>query len=330
MFYTKVFNTRSKLYHIGYDEEGKFIREENFNPHLGIVSNNNVTHKTYHDEPVEIKHFDSLKDFHSYKKSYGDVFKLYDDIEPCYQFIVENYPDEVKYDLKKIKVLFYDIETSPDPETGLYSPPHEAKGPITSITVKDIYRGQIFCLSTEKMYPEQMEITVEGKLHYKFCYSETQLLKIFVQLIDKIKPDILSGYNSEGFDDPYLINRCILVLGDFAKHLSPIRGKVESEARLDENGKYSYRNTIEGVSLVDFMLLYQKNVGKYESNSLSFVAGVELGEDKVDYEEYDNLEELRTGGLIVDTTKDYEEPLLVAAKNRQLLKEELLKRGLKF
>lgn len=292
-FYTKVFNTKSKLYHIGYNDEGKFIREENFQPHLGIISNNNPTHKTYHNEPVEIKHFNTIKEFYTYKKSYGDMIKLFDDIEPCYQFICERYPNEINYVLNKIKVLFYDIETSPNPETGLYSPPHEADGPIVSITIKDIYNQKIYVLSTEKFYPEQMEIEVTGKVYYKFCYSEIELLKTFVKLVDKIKPDILSAYNGEGYDDAYTINRCNKMLGDYAKHLSPTRGKVESYWRQDENGVDVYKNTVEGISLVDFMLLYQKNVGKYESNTLSFVAGVELGEDKVNYEEYDNLEELR-------------------------------------
>lgn len=292
-FYTNVFSTRNKLFHIGYNDEGKFIREEDFRPHLGIISNNNPTHKTYHDEPVELKYFDSVKEFFRYRKDWEDTFPLYDDIDPAYQFIVEKYPNEVKYDLKKIKALFYDIETGHDPETGKYSPPHEAKGPIVSIAVKDIFSNKNYLLSTEKFYPEQMEIELTGKLHYKFCYSEEELLKTFVKLVDKLKPDILSGFNSEGYDDPYLINRCNIILGDYARKLSPVGGKVESSHRVDDNNNIIYRNKIEGLALIDFMLLYQKNVGKYESNSLSFVAGVELGEDKVNFEEYDNLEELR-------------------------------------
>jgi DNA polymerase elongation subunit (family B) len=238
--------------------------------------------------------FNGVSVWYDYKKSYGEILKLYDDIEPCYQFINDKYPEAINYDVNKLTVLLYDIENKKDPDTGKFSPPHEANGAITAITVKDVFRGTVYCLSTEKFYKEQMEITVSGKLHYKFCYSEKELLTYFVKLIDKLKPDILSGYNSEGYDDPYTINRCIKVIGKKkSRMLSPVRGRVQSKHRVDENNKDRYDNKIDGVALVDYMLLYQKNVGKYESNTLSFVAGVELGEDKVGYEEYDNLEELR-------------------------------------
>lgn len=298
-FYSHVYNTRGKIYHIGYKDGEKFIREENtFCPKLGILTNDETksTKKTYHDELIEVKEFPTVKAWNDYKKSYGDILKIYDDIEPCYQFINDYYPDTMDYDFSQLSIWLYDIETKKDPETGKFSPPHEAKAEITAITVKDINKKKMFTLSTEKMYPEQMEIELDEdtKFRYKFFYSEEEMLKNFVMIVHKAKPDILSGYNSEGYDDPYVINRCFNVLGEKAtRYLSPTKGKVSSYHRVDENGKDIYKNKITGIALVDYMLLYQKNVGKYESNTLSFVAGVELGQDKVNYEEYDNLEELR-------------------------------------
>jgi len=191
-FYTNVFTNKNKLFHIGYNDEGKFIREVDFQPHLAILSNKQTGYKTYLDEPVEMKYFDGVKDFFRYRKEWGNTFALYDDIDPAYQFIVSKYPNTINYNLSKIKILFYDIETSPNPETGEYSPAHEALGPITSIAIKDIHTQRHFLISTEKFYPEQISVDYTGIIHYKFCYSEQELLKTFVLLIDKIKPDIMS------------------------------------------------------------------------------------------------------------------------------------------
>lgn len=300
-FYTNVCINRNKLYHIGYNDEGKFIYEEDFSPHLAFQSNNNPTHKSILDKPLELKYFNNVKEFFDYKKSYGDVIELYDDISPVYQFIVEKYPNEIQFDISKVRTLFYDIENGPDPETGNFSPPQEAKGPITCITFKDRVNKNIYVISTERFYPEQMELKVNGKVFYKYCNDEVELLESIIKLVKKICPDMLisyNGFNKGGYDDPYLINRVINVLGEQkAKELSPFCGRVSStyKRKMNSQGGYddTYFNVIDGISLVDFAAVYQKNIKKYEQNTLSFVAGVELGEDKVNYEEYDNLEELR-------------------------------------
>lgn len=300
-FYTNVCIHRNKLYHIGYNDEGKFIYEEDFQPHLGFVSNNNPTHKSIHDKPIEIKTFENIKGFNDYKKAYGDVIDLYDDISPITQFIVEKYPNEIKFDVTKVKVIFYDIENTVDPETGKFSPPQEAKGAITAITFKDYFKDEYYVVSTEKFYPEQMSLKITGKVNYKFCDTEETLLRTVIKIFKKLQPDVLvsyNGFNKGGYDDPYLITRMTNVLGeDEVRELSPIRGRVSCKyvRKMNDQGGHddNYYCTIDGISLVDFAAVYQKNIKKYETNTLGFVAGVELGEDKVNYEEYDNLEELR-------------------------------------
>jgi DNA polymerase elongation subunit (family B) len=300
-FYTNVTIHRNKLYHIGYNDEDKFIYEEDFKPHLGLSSNNNPTHKSIHGKPIEIKTFDTINQFKDYKKAYGDVIDLYDDISPITQFIVNEYPNDIEFDVNKVKIFFYDIENTVDPDTGKFSPPQEAKGPITSITFKDHFKNEYYVVSTEKFYPEQLDIKFSGKINYKFCETEEVLLRSVIKIFQKFQPDVLvsyNGFNRGGYDDPYLINRMINVLGeDETRNLSPIRGRVECKysRKINEQGGVddSYFCVIDGISLIDFAAVYQKNIKKYETNTLSFVAGVELGEDKVDYEEYDNLEELR-------------------------------------
>lgn len=127
---------------------------------------------------------------------------------------------------------------------------------------------------------------------YTKCADERDLLTKFLGFVRLIDPDIFTGWNIEWFDIPYIINRTKKVLGDeMANKMSPFHAHTkrclnEYKDRLDPD-QVSYR--ILGVTILDYYDLYRKyNPTKQESYSLDAISEVELGENKIEFPEYDN------------------------------------------
>ncbi len=200
-------------------------------------------------------------------------------------------------------IMYFDIEVSMAngiPNT--QNPNNE----ITSIAVYDptIQKYSVFVLDVQQLYTDRNTEAAD----IIFCPSEQDLLHKFITVYEQIQPTILTGWNSNGFDVPYLYNRLKQVCGNgIANRLSPI-GKVKYSERLE-------RYRIAGVSCLDYLDLYKKfTYTQLQNYRLDTVARTELGRGKVEYDgsldqlfrddlnkfiEY-NLEDVR---LIVDLDK---------------------------
>jgi len=172
---------------------------------------------------------------------------------------------------KNNRVLFFDIEVAKE---GKYSTPREASNTITSIAYYDSIDQKYHCLILD------VENRLEDRDGLKRFGTEQELLIHFLQCWQKIKPNIVTGWNCEFFDIPYLFNRLVNVLGDkWAKKLSPI-GIVEDR----EFGK-EYTVKIAGVSCLDYLMLYKNFTANQQPRyTLDFICNAELGRGKVQYE----------------------------------------------
>ena len=122
----------------------------------------------------------------------------------------------------------------------------------------------------------------ELNVDYRMFSEEASMLKDFLLFVKTNRMDILSGWNSELFDVPYLYNRIKNILGEeIANHLSPWK-IVESHKRFVMN-KERETHTIVGINHLDLLDLYKKfNPGSKEEFTLGFIAELELGETKVE------------------------------------------------
>jgi DNA polymerase elongation subunit (family B) len=128
--------------------------------------------------------------------------------------------------------------------------------------------------------------TVRDDVKYYWCKSEEELLKTFIKFFQKEGFDVLSGWNISAFDVPYIVNRITFQLGkEWADKLSPI-GRIYEKT--NPNGKFgapSKEYVIEGLSILDYYVIYQKfNLEKQESYKLDNIGEVELGINKVAHE----------------------------------------------
>lgn len=170
-------------------------------------------------------------------------------------------------------VMFFDIEVSM--ENGIPNI-HTPNNKITSIAIYDpiLSKYTVFVLDKHQVYENKSSDTVD----IVFCDNEKSLLHRFIECYETMGPTIISGWNSNGFDVPYLYNRMKQVCGvSIANRLSPI-GKVKYSERLE-------RYRIAGVSSLDYLDLYKKfTYTQLQNYRLDTVARKELGRGKVEYE----------------------------------------------
>jgi DNA polymerase elongation subunit (family B) len=203
------------------------------------------------------------------------------DINPIFKCLEENYRG---CDTPTLNIGFFDIETDFDPEKG-YADPWDTFAPITAIS---LYDSSTNILHTLALVPPTLTkdeaVNLCSDFQNTIVYSdEKELLKKFLKLIYDI--DVLSGWNSKGFDIPYIINRIKLLLGDsFAKRLC-LWNMNPKEKEYNEFGKIRKTYELMGRIHLDYLQLYKKHNGQeLQSYKLDYVAEIEVGDNKTPYE----------------------------------------------
>lgn len=276
-FYTSVIQHGDYLYVRGYSNGKATKNKTPYSPTLFRKA-----------KPGEQTSWTSLDGSPIYPKKWPNIDKAYRQLKDMngvighewwgnqqfsYQFISENWPNDIKYDPDLIKVFSIDIETATEsgfPNIDL------ANEEILLITVKDNYNKKIATFGTRPFTTKREDIT------YIMCNDEIHLLKEFLVFWQQNYPDVLTGWNIHGFDIPYLINRISNMLGkSFANKISPWNSLKDKNIFANGNNIKSYK--IQGISVLDYLDLYKKFTYKnQESYRLDYIAEVELGENKLE------------------------------------------------
>ena len=285
-FYTNVTRYGNNLLYIGYKGGQRVKQRIPFKPKLYIKTSKSVSEGGYATldnllvEPIE---FDSMKDATDFVKRYENVddFTVYGMNNFVSQFIAQKYPEDIKFNREDISVTTIDIECQSDQG---FPEPHLAEWPITAITIKN---------SKEKVYRTWGfgEFNPAENVVYIQCKNEAALLHKFLEYWKDNYPDIVTGWNSIGFDMVYIVNRIRKVYGEEEiKKLSPW-GNVKEDNRKDRiTGNTNYAYDIMGITQLDYLELYKKfTYVQQEMYSLNHIAHVELGEGKLSYEEEGSL-----------------------------------------
>lgn len=283
-FYTNVAQYKNQILVTGYLNGERYKEKIFYKPHLFVNSEKPSEWKTIDGKPVSRVDFDSIFEARQFKRQYQDVdnFKIYGFDQFQYNYIYENF-NQCKYDSSLIKVAVTDIEVATDDG---YPNIDEADKEITAVTV--LYKDITFAFACVDFVP------LDPNVKYVKCADEVELLMKVIKLLssDRFRPDVITGWNVEQFDIPYIINRIIRILGeDWAKKLSPF-GIIETRQFM-AFGKTQTVFNIVGVNILDYYQLYRKfTYHEQESYKLDHICEVELGEKKIDYSEYGSLNKL--------------------------------------
>jgi DNA polymerase elongation subunit (family B) len=261
-----------------WDQQGNRISYEvSYNPYLYIESNNKPDKTSIFNTPLKKRTFKNQYERSKFVKE-SNVKRLFENLSTNQQFLIDLYwkdyenSDFIKHDLK---VMFLDIETYSVEEFPI---PEKADHPINLITCFDSLTEKYITFGLKKEYK-----TKHDDEKYICCFNEKEVLLKFIDYWAKDCPDVVSGWNSHGFDIPYIINRITNLLGfEYAQKLSPV-GRVYNRTMRGQFGREQIRWYIDGVSSVDYLDLYKKFAPNRESYKLNNIATLELGEQKVDY-----------------------------------------------
>ena len=285
-FYTNVQCFGNNILYRGI-KNGQRIKERiEYSPSLYIPSKRVTNITSLDGEYLDQKIFTDVRSARDYVKQFDGIPgapKIYGQTRFEYAFIADQHRGMVDYEFDKISIAIIDIEVGS--ENG-FPDPYEANEPITAIAVKYL-NGPIYVFGCG-------DYETQGKEVYVKCKDEYSLCKQFMALWTKKCPDILTGWNTKFFDEPYIINRFRKILGeDETKKLSP--WNYIGERKTVINGKPMIAYNLMGVESLDYIELYKWYApgGKsQESYRLDAIAQVELGEGKISYDEYDNLHAL--------------------------------------
>ena len=188
-----------------------------------------------------------------------------------YNYLTESYPNAVEYDVDQILIVTIDIEVQC--ENG-FPAPEQAIEPLLSITVKNHQSKKFVVWGIGKFHNTRDDVT------YVECENELHLIKEFLMFWERHQPDVITGWNTEFFDIPYLCNRITNLCGeDEIKRLSPWRSVHSRE--VFQMGRKHQVYEIQGVAHLDYFDLYRKfTYSAQESYRLDHIAFVELGERK--------------------------------------------------
>ncbi len=291
-FYTNVQMVGDHFLVRGYENGKHFMTREKFYPTLFVPSKKNTEYQTLNGEYVEAVQPGTVRECREFIKKYDGVegFDISGNDRYIYQYISETYPeDELKFDISKIKVTTIDIEVAS--ENGFPDVESSAEE-VLLITLQDYNTKQIRTWGLGKFNNQQSNV------NYRSFSNEYDLLNDFINwwMIEENTPEVITGWNSELYDIPYLVRRIDRVLGEkLMKRMSPWGLVTERETFISGRKHISY--DIGGVSQLDYLNLYKKFTYKaQESYRLDHIANVELGQKKLDHSEFDTFKDFYTKG----------------------------------
>ena len=196
---------------------------------------------------------------------------VYGNTQYPYCYISDEYEGSINWDIDQILIVTIDIEVQCEngfPNVRL------AEEELLSITIKNHQNKKIVVWGIGEFSTNRDDVT------YIQCESETHLFKEFLVFWEKHQPDVITGWNTEFFDIPYICNRIKKLFGeDEIKRLSPWDDVRERE--IYKMGRNHQTYIISGVAALDYFDLYRKfTYTAQESYRLDHIAKVELGESK--------------------------------------------------
>lgn len=282
MSYVDAFYDKSKdLVKVSERVNGQRILVEYKPEYNFYVADPKGQHRSIYGDLVTEVRCKNVKDFrknlalNSHNKTYES------DIKPINKTIAKHYNGA---DVPKLHTAFWDIEVDFDPERG-YASPEEAFMPITAIGVYLQWMDAMVCLAIppKTLNWQQAESIVSDMPEVMLFRTEKEMLETFLTLIDDA--DIISGWNSEGYDIPYTVNRIIKVLGKSELRRLCLWDQMPKLRTYEAFGSERQTYDLTGRVHLDYMQLYRKyNYEERHSYRLDYIGEMEIGERKVAYE----------------------------------------------
>ncbi len=223
----------------------------------------------------------SFKEFQKEQRIHNNTELYENDVNPIFRILADNYLNK---DAPKLHTAFFDIEVDFDPERG-YASPDDPFMPITAITVCLQWLDTLVTLAIppKTLTVDQAREQVKDFPNTHIFEHEGEMLETFLDLIDDA--DVLSGWNSEGYDIPYTINRITRILSKEDTRRFCLWNQFPKKREYEKFGRTATTYDLVGRVHLDSLELYRKYT--YEERHtyrLDAIGEMEIGERKTVYE----------------------------------------------
>jgi DNA polymerase elongation subunit (family B) len=282
-FYTNVCTIGKYILLRGVESGKRVSRKIEYLPTFYLPSQEQSEFRTLAGDYVKPIQPGTIPECREFLKRYENVdnFPIFGNNRYDYAYIADEYPDDILWDVDKVLIAYLDIEVGS--ESGFPEPRH-ANEAITAITIK--VKGNYFVFGVGDYSKHRDDV------HYARCRDESDLIRRFLDLWTRWHPDVVTGWNVQFFDIPYLVNRITKLFGEAeAKKLSAWNKISAREVMIRNREEQTY--DILGTAILDYLELYKKfTYSQQESYRLDHITHVELGEKKIDYSEFETLHQL--------------------------------------
>jgi len=238
-------------------------------------------HKSIYGDPLNRIVSKSTKDFRK-ELAINNTKQLFEsDVNPIFQCLSENY---LNVEAPKLNVAFWDIETDFDPERG-FADPSDPFMPITAISVHLQWMDTLVTLAVppKTITMEEAKEQTKDFPNTHLFEKEEEMLKTFLDLIEDA--DILSGWNSEGYDIPYTVNRVSKILSKDDTRRFCLWQQLPKKREYEKYGRKLETYDLVGRVHLDSLELYRKyTYSETHSYRLDAIGEAEIGEKKTVYE----------------------------------------------
>ena len=265
-------------------EDGKPVSYRDFIKPTLFVPSSKGDWKTLDGQSMAPVKQDGAKRAREFIEKYKNVegFEVHGYERFVYQWISEKYAGDMRFNLKDMRIYTIDIEV--ECENG-FPDTEAAAEKILLITIKDFATGHFLTWGTR---------CGKHRKHFRSFSNEQDMLRDFQSWWVQNTPDIITGWNCNLYDIPYICRRMERVLSEkHMRSLSPWNKVNMREVYIQGRRNLSY--DILGVSILDYLDLYRKfTYTNQESYRLEHIATVELGEGKLDHSQYENFKAFYT------------------------------------
>ena len=219
--------------------------------------------------------FEKERRIHGNKKTYES------DVNVIFRCLSENY---LGIEPPRLHTCFFDIEVDFDPDRG-FSPTDDPFNPITAISMYLDWQDLLItlCIAPKHMSPETADEITKKFDNCLLFNNEIEMFETFFQLIED--SDVLTGWNSEGYDIPYMVNRVTRVMSKDDTRKFCLLGQLPKPREYERFGKQETTYDLVGRIHMDYLQLYKKyNYESRHSYKLDFIGEMEVGENKTQYE----------------------------------------------
>ena len=283
MSYVDAIHSRDedRIYVVERDKNGKRQYKEYPTNYVMYYPDPKGKHRSIYGNPVSRFSTRKRTEFEKEKRIHSGKTLFESDINVVFRCLSENY---LKIDAPKLHTCFFDIEVDFDPVKG-FSPTSDPFNPVTAISLYLDWQDTLvtLCIPPKHMSDETAwEITrkFENTMLFK---TEKEMFDAFFQLIEDA--DVLTGWNSEGYDIPYMVNRVTRVMSKDDTRKFCLMGQLPKPREYERFGKSETTYDLVGRVHLDYLQLYKKyNYESRHSYKLDSIGEMEVGENKTQYE----------------------------------------------